>query len=380
MGRVSAFDGLRGFAVLLVMSLHFIGFGQGWIGVEIFFVLSGYLITTILWNERDKPHFWKVFYLRRVTRILPAFAGLLCLAILLGTMQWRVLWPYLIFFGANIADVKHYDAMVATGFGVLWSLAVEEHFYFVWPAQIRAFSSRKLSLILVIVIILEPILRLTAMLKGADWKLTYYLTPFRLDGLAVGSLLAIGLADDRIRSIAVKIEPFALTGSILAIAILFPLFAGLGVGFFVNAFSYFLISFATASVLVHILSRPTGWVASSFSWKPIVFVGRISYGLYLYQVVVLIAVKRLSIRFGYTHGLRILAVAALLSVGLAWLSFYFYELPILEWGKKKVGFYREEFKVDFIPLSDSKRATGIEVVDTLPQNRQRPPSIQARTL
>jgi peptidoglycan/LPS O-acetylase OafA/YrhL len=364
MKRVVAFDGLRGFAVLLVMSLHFTGFLQGWIGVEIFFVLSGYLITTILWNERGKPHFWKVFYLRRLTRILPAFAGLLCLGFLLETVQWRVLWPYLIFFGANLADVKHYDAMVATGLGVLWSLAVEEHFYFVWPAQIRAFSSRNLSLILVIIIILEPILRVTAMLKGADWKLTYYLTPFRLDGLAVGSLLAIGLADDRIRSIAAKIEPFALAGSILAMVILFPLFANLGVGFFVNAFGYFLISFATASVMVHILSRPTGWVARSFSWRPIVFVGRISYGLYLYHLVVLIAVKRLSVRFGYTHGLRILAVGALLSIGLAWLSFYFYERPILEWGKQKVGFYREEFKVDYILLSDSQKATGVEVMDT----------------
>jgi peptidoglycan/LPS O-acetylase OafA/YrhL len=368
MKRVAAFDGIRGFAVVLVMLVHFISFQQGWIGVEIFFVLSGYLITTILLNERDKPHFWKVFYLRRVTRILPAFAGLLCLAILLETVQWRPLWPYLILFGANIADVKHYEAMNAAGLGVLWSLAVEEHFYFVWPAQIRAVSSRKLSLILVIVIILEPILRVVAMLKGADWKLTYYLTPFRLDGLAVGSLLAIGLADDRIRSIAAKIEPFALKGSILAIVILFPLFANLGVGLFVNAFAYFLISFATASVLVHILSRPTGWVARSLSWKPIVFVGRISYGLYLYHVVVFIAVKRLSVRFGYTHGLRIFAVTAVLSIGLAWLSFHFYERPILEWGKQKVGFYREELKVDHTSLSDSKRATRIEVVDTSPQS------------
>jgi peptidoglycan/LPS O-acetylase OafA/YrhL len=133
--RIAALDGIRGFAVVLVILVHLFGLAQGWMGVEIFFVLSGYLITTIIRNDRKHPHFWKIFYIRRITRIVPAFLALLFLVTVLQTVHWRHLWPYLVFFGANIADVKQGDLMASAGLGALWSLAVEEHFYLSGPQK-----------------------------------------------------------------------------------------------------------------------------------------------------------------------------------------------------------------------------------------------------
>jgi peptidoglycan/LPS O-acetylase OafA/YrhL len=168
--------------------------------------------------------------------------------------------------------------------------------------------------------------------------------------LALGSLLAIGLADNRARKIIAKAGPFALSASILAIAILYPKLVAARHLLFCNAFAYSLVSIAAASMLAHILLRPTGWIARMFSWKPIVFVGRISYGLYLYHVVVLIALQRIFVRLGYTHGMRVIVISALVSIGLAWLSFRFYETPFLNWGKRKIGYYHENSNSEYIDL------------------------------
>src|SRR5437588_9009399 len=158
---IPALDGLRGLAILLVMGYHFgqdadgggtaLGpflspvFGVGYHGVDLFFVLSGFLITGILLDMKDRPRYFRNFYIRRILRIFPLYyAVLFCLLVLLPLLvtppvfpfaeaQRRQAWLWL--YASNIyhAWTGHWRL---TGFSHLWSLAVEEHFYLIWPVVI----------------------------------------------------------------------------------------------------------------------------------------------------------------------------------------------------------------------------------------------------
>ena len=152
-------DSLRGVAILLVLFFHgmapvknaqlsyagnmILSVSQrGWSGVNLFFVLSGFLITGILADSRDRQDYYRRFYIRRGLRILPALYAILLLLLVGGWIQWRFLLLSLLFL-ANSAPLLG----VALQYGPLWSLAVEEHFYIVWPTLIRRLSSRRLILI-----------------------------------------------------------------------------------------------------------------------------------------------------------------------------------------------------------------------------------------
>ena len=155
-------DGLRGIAVLLVVAVHF--FPQfkmsnwaeswlakipenGWTGVDLFFVLSGFLITGILIDASDKPHRFRNFYMRRVLRIFPLYLGVLVVVLwLIPDVTGLELPPiirtnqaWLWFHLSNVKMVLENDYIFNTGWvnlAHLWTLAVEEHFYLVWPAAI----------------------------------------------------------------------------------------------------------------------------------------------------------------------------------------------------------------------------------------------------
>jgi len=140
-------DTIRGIAVLSVFLLHAFSwqygglhFGAlarkflvatqpGWVGVNLFFVLSGFLITGILLDSKEKPHFYRSFYTRRALRILPAYYSLLILLLLLHSSSPGFVGLSFVYL-ANVTDLFG----VACGYGPLWSLAVEEHYYIFWPA------------------------------------------------------------------------------------------------------------------------------------------------------------------------------------------------------------------------------------------------------
>ena len=160
-------DSLRGVAILLVLFFH--GFDSpgivwsrltvpgrlfftaclgGWTGVYLFFVLSGFLITGILLDSKPKPQYYRRFYIRRALRILPAFYLLLLLLIVLPRTGWlahrRVGWPFVALSFLYLANVTNLFG-VPGQYGALWSLAVEEHFYLVWPAVVRRLSRRAIA-------------------------------------------------------------------------------------------------------------------------------------------------------------------------------------------------------------------------------------------
>ena len=195
--RIARLDGIRSLAVLLVILLHHHLLALGWAGVDLFFVLSGLLITGILRRERMAPHYWRSFYYKRATRILPPLCILVPLSYLLTK---RATFPsalgYLLF-AANIQDVGSHSIPLLGG---LWSLSVEEHFYLIWPFAVYALSRRTLMRLLTALLLVEPMLRGVATHWFTGPGPIYVLTPFRLDGLAIGSLLALMLESEELAS------------------------------------------------------------------------------------------------------------------------------------------------------------------------------------
>lgn len=204
--RVFELDGFRACAVLMVLVHHmFYGWKtpalarlphviriliqQGWRGVDLFFVLSGFLITGILLDSKNEQHYFRNFYSRRVLRIVPLY--LTC--IILMYFGYRKDAPYFLLSILYLANFAYYFRVgVPHGPGVFWSLAVEEHFYLVWPFAVRLFSRVWLLVIISIIVIGSPILRGVCAHVGMDpEKQIYTYSFFRLDALALGAFLAL---------------------------------------------------------------------------------------------------------------------------------------------------------------------------------------------
>jgi peptidoglycan/LPS O-acetylase OafA/YrhL len=220
--RIPVLDAIRGVAIVLVLLVHFtpdylmpnrplewvkkLAF-TGWTGVDLFFVLSGFLITDILLRVRQSPHWIRNFYQRRVLRILPLYLS--ALAVVFGIVPWFVssghdpefdamrstqAWYWLHM--ANVNVFLH--GFAATGsptlnLGHLWSLAVEEHFYLVWPFLVAFLPERRLLPALLGIIGLAMTLRIIALftLTGPMLEGAFVQTPARMDGLACGALLTV---------------------------------------------------------------------------------------------------------------------------------------------------------------------------------------------
>jgi peptidoglycan/LPS O-acetylase OafA/YrhL len=208
-GRVPELDGIRGMAILMVLVYHgfassmvvapyaWTGFARwvefvasvGWMGVDLFFVLSGFLITGILLDSIGKPHYFQNFYARRALRILPLYyLTLIFIAILSKGSGTYVLLGC--FYLSNIAPLF----AVPVIYGPLWSLSVEEHFYLIWPWLIPRLKVTGIAVLAAVVCVLEPVIRaITYHYWVAPGGQTSYLSGYswlRFDGLAAGALLA----------------------------------------------------------------------------------------------------------------------------------------------------------------------------------------------
>ncbi len=195
MQRIRQLDGIRALAILTVFISHAFKISMGGMGVDLFFILSGFLITGILPNAKQNSlrGYFAKFYSRRARRILPPYV----LAMLLLTAFFGVAWTqhwYFYFLLNNLMAPLH--IRVPFPFSPLWSLAVEEQFYLVWPFAVYFLNERRLAQLAAFFVILAPVLR--GVVHFDIPRAIYVLTPFRMDLLAVGALLCLAYRHRRV--------------------------------------------------------------------------------------------------------------------------------------------------------------------------------------
>jgi len=342
--RQRQLDGIRAIAIVSVIALHHFLFPVGWAGVDLFFVLSGFLITRILVQTRNKPGYWAEFYIKRAGRILPPLAILFPVTLACThSIKPLAFTGYVLFLG-DYVNITPYAAELLIS---LWSLAIEEHFYMVWPFAVRYLTKRRMVQVLFAVLVLEPVARVIATHFVTSYEPIYYLTFFRLDSIAAGSLLSILVVHPKVN---ILLKRWSLPLCLAALAfwgvlagIYGPHFDKEANSVLFNGLGYSLAALASFGVVAHVLVKEDGWLAKVLSLRPLTLIGEISYGMYLFHPIIETSLRKIThTGFGEASipGTRKLFLVALpLTIALSWLSFRLFESPIVKWSKRKA----EEF-------------------------------------
>jgi peptidoglycan/LPS O-acetylase OafA/YrhL len=322
--RILELDGLRAFAILSVFLYHVWSLPLSWMGVDVFFVLSGFLITGILLGRRSKPGYLKDFYGRRARRILAPYYLLLVLSSVLFGTAWIKQWYWYVFFASNVPNALH--SVPHPSLDVLWSLAVEEHFYLLWPVAILFLSETALLWAATMLIVIAPVLRGIATYFVTTSAPIYHLMPFRMDLLAAGALIALLW-----RKSPVTVREVPSLGPIMVACgggALFTLsfFASFRTGTIVG-FNHVVLYSLTLLVAVGFLLwslQERGWFPTILRWSVLRFIGRISYSMYLVHVCFIILVaQRFSNRW------VIFSVAFAATVAYSTISWFVLEKRLL---------------------------------------------------
>lgn len=302
-GHVKSLDGLRGLAIILVLLYHIFPyikiFQIGWIGVDLFFVLSGFLITGILLDTVNHPKYWRNFFGRRVLRIFPLYYFTLILLIVLAILFpsfanhqyvnfdyfsdhqfW--FWSYLM--NWKILGEGYWLPVIILN--IFWSLAIEEQFYIFWPFVVLLFKNK---LPLFIIIMGPAILIFRVYLAFNDiWDDTaiYTNTLTRIDTILIGALIAYGVRKVRWRSF---FEKFTLP-ALAVIIVLFLILLFFARGFhpfnsYIMAFGYTLIYLSFGCLLIVIIQdgRKLSFLKRLFENRILTYFGKYSYSMYVYH-------------------------------------------------------------------------------------------------
>jgi len=327
-GRIAELDGLRAVAIAAVFLHHACRTPLLWAGVDIFFVLSGFLITGILLERKARGGaYFKYFYERRVRRILPPYYLALLLSSLLFGWEWLRHWYWFAFFGMNIGESikrSHFSLQP------YWSLAVEEQFYFVWPWVMLAVSARNLRRICIAMLFIAPLLRILFTPLFHNHFPIYFLTPFRADLLCAGALIALLWREDRVRLAAWSKWSWAiaLAGMVAMIGVsYFPAWRAQSNTREANGGLYSITLVIAAGLLLWAL-RGEGWFCKFLRWAPVRYLGLISYSMYLVHTTFVMLGRKW---FGETTW-KIALTAAVLTVGYGSVAWFGWERRILHWG------------------------------------------------
>lgn len=358
MKRIPQLDGVRGLAILLVIFWHYGGCeftgARGefcwyanillrltWSGVDLFFVLSGFLIAGILLDHRQTSNYFRLFYLRRVCRILPLYACVVIAFVLVSrtrlgsapAVTWLFhnpmpIWSYSTF-TQNITMAER-GTLGANAIDATWSLAVEEQFYLIIPFLIYFLSETALIATLTGLILIAPILRL--FWPGVP---AFVLTPFRSDSLLTGALLAVAVrshsfvwfAREHRRSLTFGFLVF-LAGA-AGLTIHPPLLQG-------DAFTHLWLAGLYVCLILIAFIDAEAWLIRPLRWRIMIWLGQLSYGIYLIHkpaVGALFGIWRGTAPIIRTWSDAVLTLAAFaLTLLLAVVSFRFFESPITRLG------------------------------------------------
>jgi len=351
--HIPALDGLRGIAIIFVMVYHFFALctpadnwvddlvfsvgKAGWIGVDMFFVLSGFLITGILYDSRNARGYFRSFYVRRALRIFPLYYFVLFVlfvslsflstslpenyAMLRKEQVW--FWVYLInwyfaFQGGFTLPAGHF-----------WSLAVEEQFYLVWPFVVLWCRHQTLIVFCAILFCVSLVARISLLAIGIPPTAVYTITFTHMDGLVLGALLAVGL-----RSVSLEKFPFRLarTVSLISLGLLLTLFVWLGHFSFnhpiVAAVGYSLLALLFGQLLlVSIFSSANSRTQKLLTHPILRSFGKYSYCIYLIHPLIAVALLHYGFRpdrfLMGGSAVCSMAVFVLLAISLCWLGGFF---------------------------------------------------------
>jgi peptidoglycan/LPS O-acetylase OafA/YrhL len=341
--HITQLDGLRGLAVLLVLLAHSaIAFTRvpsfkwidhyGSLGVQLFFVLSGFLITRILLGAKNTPHYYRNFYIRRALRIYPLYYALLGFVVFSGVVhehgvRW---WPYALY----LSNVIYGNTTQPAPLGPVWSLAVEEQFYLLWPFVVSVLSRRSLERFCLTIIIAVICLRFTGFLQLHN-------TLLQLDALAAGALVAC-----RYGQIA-SWRPAARF-----VSCLLPLGVSLSAGFWTNLSQT--VQVLSSMALLAVMLDDGAAISRLFRAPALRYLGRVSYGVYLIHSLVFAAFLRSRFcRSVVQGGSTIAAVFCILGefslvLAIATLSFRFFESPFLRFKR----YYEQERREQGASIGD----------------------------
>jgi peptidoglycan/LPS O-acetylase OafA/YrhL len=384
--RIPVVDGLRGIAILGVLTYHFTLFGikfgaslwervyqniaaLGWAGVDLFFVLSGFLITGLLFQSRHNANYFSAFYFRRAVRIFPLYYASLAILLLavpvimhhamlrpgyqafawLYLLNWQMSIP---FFPAVMQFLQHF-----------WSLCIEEQFYLGWPFVVRALKRGRLMMVCAAMIVISLCLRVTFQMLQMDVA-AYVLTFCRLDSLAIGALVGLALRDERDWRIAEKIAPALTTLAATGLIVLIGLTGALSFGaFWMGTAGITLWGLFFGGCLIIALQAKAGsLVYRGCSSRFLRIFGKYSYALYIcHQPLILALVSRGidSDHLTLMLGSKLLGVLALNAIAfstataLAFLSWHLFEKHFLKLRDLPALRYGSDSTADATSVGDS---------------------------
>ena len=368
-GRVPALDGVRGVAILLVIVYHYAALvktdgtlverslyrvtGVGWAGVDLFFVLSGFLITSILYDSKARAqYYFRNFYVRRALRIFPIYyvflVALIVVIPLVAPAQRiaaEVVSDKVIWYATYLTNVKlDTEPLRTTDFllsGHLWSLAVEEQFYLVWPALVLLFDRRRLMAVCGLLVVWGFVLRIGMDVAGAGRYVTYEITPSRIDTLAVGALIALAFREPRDFALLRRWAGPVAAPSAVAVVVLFfttPSFSAYD--FWVQVVGLSALALLFGAVVLRAITANEGTTAHRvFTNSALRWLGKYSYAIYLFHWPIAAMLARQSDIPGsmpsflgteLPGALAFIAAAGAMTLGAAWVSWQVWESQFLK--------------------------------------------------